>query len=632
MNVVVAAVICLASGTSAFLSCRRLPSKSDQKLWLLGLPVAWIVFLLVPVHVLAALQLAKIIERVTIPALMWLELVITLGVLIITRILPWPAGIEPIRRTGCQLESIPTYVLISAGLVGAAYLLAAVNLCTSFPEGIDALAYHLPLSVRWLQQGSLGLPVSGGWRFSLPGNGEILAMLALSTGKQWLAPLFNWFSCVVLALSLYALVRRLTAGTRAHGLLAVLIALSLPPVFFQTFSAFVDLFGTAFLLAGAVLFLHRYSSLDSDTGTPKLSRSVLVLSGLSCGITLGTKPIFYVYGGFLLVWVVITLWRERSIHRQPMLVLVALVGSGMLLPSAFWLLRAWQGTGNPLYPMQIKIGQHTIGKGYSPSEITPQDFADRFVRGKAEWLIYPWTEWVRDPGTFPSSYNEGAGVGAAFATFVPLGIAFAIYDLRSGRSRRPGFYLLLLVWVVLLLIWASVLHRLPRFGLPLWVAACVFAVPLFDAIESVYPKTFRALLLISLASTLVISSLNPLHALVGRIVKHRWSRSAFYQYPPVIDDLPPGSKVLNDTGILEKEFALAGTKLTNWVVPTFEEPKELTEDYLASQRIDYIVEAVQDPESGRIPPRTLPSSIAVTQVDKYKVPGRTWYVYKVAPR
>ena len=93
---------------------------------------------------------------------------------------------------------------------------------------------------------------------------------------------------------------------------------------------------------------------------------MLVLSGLSCGITLGTKPIFYVYGGFLLVWVVITLWRERSIHRQPMLVLVALVGSGMLLPSAFWLLRAWQGTGNPLYPIQIKIGQHTIGKGYSP--------------------------------------------------------------------------------------------------------------------------------------------------------------------------------------------------------------------------------------------------------------------------
>ena len=80
MNVVVAAVICLASGTSAFLSCRRLPSKFDQKLWLFGLPVAWIVFLLVPVHVLAALQLAKIIERVTIPALMWLELVITLGV------------------------------------------------------------------------------------------------------------------------------------------------------------------------------------------------------------------------------------------------------------------------------------------------------------------------------------------------------------------------------------------------------------------------------------------------------------------------------------------------------------------------------------------------------------------------
>lgn len=316
MNVVVAAVICLASGTSAFLSCRRLPSKFDQKLWLFGLPVAWIVFLLVPVHVLAALQLAKIIERVTIPALMWLELVITLGVLIITRILPWPAGIEPIRRTGCPLESIPTYVLISAGLVGAAYLLAAVNLCTSFPEGIDALAYHLPLSVRWLQQGSLGLPASGGWRFSLPGNGEILALLAPSTGKQWLAPLFNWFSCVVLALSLYALVRRLTAGTRAHGLLAVLIALSLSPVFFQTFSAFVDLFGTAFLLAGAVLFLHRYSSLDSDTGTPKLSRSVLVLSGLSCGITLGDKAHFLRLRRFL-ARVGCNYSVARALHSSP---------------------------------------------------------------------------------------------------------------------------------------------------------------------------------------------------------------------------------------------------------------------------------------------------------------------------
>jgi len=48
---------------------------------------------------------------------------------------------------------------------------------------------------------------------------------------------------------------------------------------------------------------------------------------------------------------------------------------GILLPSAFWCVRDWQATGNPLYPTPISLGRHLIFAGYSLSGWTTASVA-----------------------------------------------------------------------------------------------------------------------------------------------------------------------------------------------------------------------------------------------------------------
>ena len=631
MNPVGSVLIFAAAGASAYLCCQRMAPFRSRPLWWIALLVAWAVFLVVPVQILAALQIADLVQRVTVRHLAWLDIGITAAVLALILSLPRRAAAIAVEGNPKPFEPIPTYLALAASIVGIAYLFFAINLCTSFPAGSDALNYHLPLAVRWLQEGSLQVPDSKAWRFSLPGNGEILIMLALATGEQWLATLFNWMSCAVLASSLYLLVRVLTRCKRADALAVVLIALSIPMVQFQTFSAFVDLFGAAFILAALVLFFYRYSPERSGTGAtqpPKLSLAVILLSALACGMSLGTKPIYWVYGGALFIWILVTLWRERSIHKQQMLVLAGLLLFGMLLPSGFWFARDWLATGSPIYPLQLKVGRHVIFHGYSPSEITPADFADKFVRSRPEWLIYPWTEWLREPGYFPTSYDEGSGLGGAFATFVPLGIALVFYRGRVHRQWRH-LYFFLWAWLPLLAFWVLVMHRVLRFGLPLWITACLFAFPLLSGIEAFYEKAAGALLVVSLGTTLAITCLVPLHSLGERIVRHRTSRAQFYGYPTVIDDFPTGSRVLNCTGMLAEDFPLAGKRLTNRVVAAFEVPAQLTEDYVSSERIDYIVEGIEDSRPGDPACSSVPGSISATRIYESHEFGMTWSIYKV---
>ena len=55
----------------------------------------------------------------------------------------------------------------------------------------------------------------------------------------------------------------------------------------------------------------------------------------------------------------------------------------------------------------------------------------------------------------------------------------------------------------------------------------------------------------------------PADTLVRRIKGGDWSRAAYYGYPPVIDILPAGSRVLDRNDI--HAFILAGSGLTNSV-------------------------------------------------------------------
>lgn len=600
----------LASACSAWLASDFFRTVSTRVLRYLAAMVLWAAFVIVPVHVAATSQMAGWISAIRLWPLAAAQLLIlVLCVLGRSRLVPahHDKGVSrsaqpvPLGTEENWKDNFPAYLWVCTGVLAASYAVFYVNLASSYPTGWDALAYHLPVALRWIQTGTMSIPTYGSWQYALPGNAEIGMMLLLSTGRQWLVPSVNLFAALTMTGAVYLIGRRVTRSREA-AMAAAIVALSLPIVEFQAFSAYVDLFGTAFLLASLALFLYRREpALEKATafnGATRSSAGMLLLSGLACGLAVGTKPVFYVYAAVLCVGVAVTLIWESGRHWRASLAGICLFALAVLVPSLFWFGRGLVQTHNPVFPLQVKVGRHVLFQGFAPSEITTNEFSDKFVRRRAEWLIYPWTEWFRNPGDQLIPYSEGSGLGAAFAAFVPLGVLWAGYQAARGRGA-PILRILIPVGLGLLALWWIGLQRMPRFGLPLWLLGCVFAVPLFELLDRSATRGFRFLLVACVVATCTISLFVPLRELAARARNHAWRRCDVYVYPHFVDELPRGAGVLNDTGIEEANFSLAGEKLTNRVVADFEVHGPITSQFLQEHRIDFIAEAVS--EKGNAP-------------------------------
>jgi hypothetical protein len=614
-----------ASGFTAYCCCRRIPLPSNRGVRVLSGLVLWQLIQLLSVHLFAVAQMGGVIERVSVGELALLQAIVLAGTLI------WSFKRPPELPTqGRLFPPVPLYLWISAVVLLASYFAFIADIFTSFPSGPDAIAYHLPLAVRWLQTGSLALPPSHAWRFSLPGNAEIGMMMWLATGHQSAIVLVNWVALSVLVVSIYLLAKRFSGGSQVIALTVAVIVLSIPMIEFQTFSGYVDLFGTAFFMGAITLFLHRKDDGESQARTGHgFHYSVILLSAAACGISLGTKPIYYLYGAGYGIWVGFCLWRELGVKKRGFIVAVLLVGAGMLLPSVFWFGRGLLSAGNPLFPMQIAVHGHVLLPGYPASAITDPHFDDNFVQFRSQWFIYPWTEWLRNPGYLLIPYSEGSGVGAVFASLAPLGILFLVAQ-TIRRTVVPGTRLLLFVLLVSVLAWWFLLNRLPRFGLPILVATCVLIAPLVTELLTYKRRAFEVVLILALTATCAISAFVPFHSLLGRVRTSRWSRADFYGYPPLLDRIPAGECVLNKTRVEEKNFSLTGKNLENCVVPAFETSTPLTADFLREHHVAIIAEIVPPEEEQEATPG---GRVSLIEDDLVRVgEGKAhWRIWKVEP-
>ncbi|HYB53682.1 MAG TPA: hypothetical protein VEG84_07440, partial [Thermoanaerobaculia bacterium] len=279
-----------------------------------------------------------------------------------------------------------------------------MNALTAFPTSWDGNAYHLPLALRWLQDGSLRLDTQAEWHLALPGNGEIPMMLLLGTGDQRALFFFQLVPLVGLALSTYQLARRLEAGTAA-SMAATAIVLSVPIVIHQAFSEYVDLFGAAFLVIGLALYFSRTKELSGFQ-----DGLLLLFASLSCGIALGTRltSTFYV-ALFALLVLIGEVAARRSGRRSTPIRAAAILVVGLLLPSAFWFGRAYGASGNPLFPLRVAVGSWTVFNGPVTSK-SLEDYDPNGLRSPAGLAQYPWREWKDDGGR----YTVDSGLGAPF--------------------------------------------------------------------------------------------------------------------------------------------------------------------------------------------------------------------------
>lgn len=574
-----AILVLLAPLAIAYLITRRLRLPRGTAVRALSVLVLWEVLELVPVHLLAGLQLLGWIARVSMREVAALDLVLLVAVTV------WA-----LRKSGSQIapslelkERLPSHVLIAGAILALSYLALAVNAFSSFPIGPDALIYHLPLAARWLQTGSLTMPASHPWRLSLPSNAEVGMMVLLSTGVQSAVVIASWIPLAIIAVSTYMLAMWIGGQNRTAAMSCVILALSIPMLEAQALSAYVDLFGTAGILAAIAL---AFATEWREKGV--LAGSVALLAGLSCGISIGTKPVYHLYAVLFCVAIAGALWMQRAAGSRLLGRAAGVIVAGLLIPSLFWFARAAGQTGNPLYPTQVEVAGRVVLHGVP--EIAQSEYEFNSVRRKYEWFVYPWTEWKRLTGYLKVPYGEGDGLGAAFATFVPLGLLYLAFEAKAERRRRSRNLALLAAFAAMFLTWWARMEGLLRFAEVIVVFACALSAPMIVLLQSRYRRAFAALFMISIAATSLIMASVPMHLVAGRMRKHLWSRAAVYGYPDVIDKLPSGSVVVNATGAKERNFELFGRALQNRVITSVELPKAA--NALRGDGAEYVVEVV----------------------------------------
>ena len=222
-------------------------------------------------------------------------------------------------------------------LIGAIVILSWVP-----PISRDALTHHLAIPKLYLKHG--GIYEIPDRPFSYyPMNLDLLYLVPLYFGNDIIPKLIHFFFALLTAWLIYGYLKKRTDSR--YALLGALFFLSIPIIVKLSITVYVDL-GLIFFTTASLLLLLKWIE------TEKIHW--LILSGIMCGLALGTK-----YNG-LISLLLLTLsvpviylrhpWKKpqtqlKSLGHTVLFVLVALV---IFSP---WMIRNYLWTQNPLYPL-----------------------------------------------------------------------------------------------------------------------------------------------------------------------------------------------------------------------------------------------------------------------------------------
>lgn len=479
-----------------------------------------------------------------------------------------------IRQMRDTIRSVDPVVRWSALVAGGIVSLFLLEAATRPPAGWDTVVYHLPLAVKWLQQGSLAF-IQESWKFQMPSNGELFPLFLMYLGNERLLSLACLPFTLLAVLTVYSLAWRVS-DSREGALLAALGFGTMPIILYNTFNVAVNMFAASFFLSSTYLLLILFQP-HVQAGEKRLS--LAAMAGLAFGLGLGAR---YIYAPlFLIMTGLCALLSLRNVvslrvgrWKQVILTTVTFV-AGSLLPSAFWYIRNFMATGNPMYPLQFSLGAQGIKvstKALSerPSVGMPRvhDTQSCLVAGDknvTHWFAAPWNDcWTAGS----DHYSENWGLGAVFTAFVPvMTIAVVLLTVAMTVRRRQvqPLHILLFVGTVFLAYWWLNLFTMARSIIPVLGIAFVFVAFGVGALSRKMQRIAYGLFLGAMIANGLLLAAKPVQALGSRLHHRTWSHSSYYEIPPLIDELPAGSVVLNASDEL-RNYSLFGRRWQNRVI------------------------------------------------------------------
>jgi hypothetical protein len=433
---------------------------------------------------LLAIAVGLVVLTFAFMALAWVQELRTAPVaaLVVAGLLP--AALQARRlRSWSPPRPAPTHLLLALPL--ALTLLLALVAALGPEVQYDARWYHLGEPAHYVLHGGF-FPIVAETRIAatgLPPYQEMLYSGLIALGGLIGAKLLHWADAVLACVAIVHFAR-FHMGSTAAGLLAALLFAGVPTVSWSAATGSNDL-PAAFLTVLALHCVLRWRDQPS-------SRTWLAAAGLLAGYSAGVKPLGLATIALLLL---ATAWTSRGSDR----VLAPLIfGAAAALACVPWWTRAFELTGNPVFPSLNQIFQspywNAVADAYVRNTYAIQGGAAKVPFG---WLRLPW-----DVAVNGQLYRSL--VGPFFLASLPAAAAALLLGRDAPARLIRLMALLVMAWGALWYLTGLFEIRYLYAVLPL--VCLLAAVPLLGPRELRAPPPVRMLLAALAAFALIFNS------------------------------------------------------------------------------------------------------------------------------
>jgi len=299
----------------------------------------------------------------------------------------------------------------------------------------DAVGYHLQNPMRWGRDGVFQLDSFGPARLDdYQGCAETYAnvkavfpaLLIAATGRLDGTAVVQWPFLLLALTAGYAMARRIGLGAGGAGVVAAW-CLGAPEVVLQSIDGYADVVYWSGQMALAWIILRA--------ATESPSARLMQLAGLAFAVLAGAKPTGLPQGALIgaCYLALIAAHSEPGRRwRNATMALAWAVGVSLLIAGPWYLYALWH-FGNPIFPVEVKLGDSALLAGPLPAGVN-----DHWVKlytqseGWAAWWNTLREEW-RDPSL--ASWSGGLGAHMFILGLPALLLAFGA-TIANGEHRR----------------------------------------------------------------------------------------------------------------------------------------------------------------------------------------------------
>ncbi len=353
------------------------------------------------------------------------------------------------------------FAAVLAALAALALAWRAVLALVLPPYGYDALSYHLPTVVSWLQVGRIATSPLNICCAYYPQNAEVLTTWpALLGGRAEYVDLVQIAAVLVGAAAVAGIARVALVPAPGAWIAASLFVLT-PILLAQSNTAYVDVTFTGESLAAFYLILRYLEAAGRERW------SLLGCAGAATALCVGTKPTGIEFGVvFALPLLARAVARRKSTWREGGLA-VALFALPIAVLGISWYLHSWISTGSPFHPMNVKLLGATVFEGTNHLGGPPPQLARHSV------LLQPFFSWFSDLHFWTKpGYSYGEEIGGLGPVWSYFGaILVIVFAVHAWLRRRVVFWYFLFPLALFFAIQPD--HWLSRYTLPLAAAGSI---------------------------------------------------------------------------------------------------------------------------------------------------------------